>query len=53
MSPRFPAFVVERFVVPYALKALPCILVWLVLVWELVSWRGEPALVAKRAGGAA
>ena len=53
MSPRFPAVVVERIVVPYALKAVPCTLVWLVLVWELVSWRREPALVAKRAGGAA
>jgi Glycosyltransferase family 87 len=53
MSPRFPRVVVERIVEPYALKALPCILVWLALVWELAPWRQEPALVAKRATGPA
>ncbi|HEY6003343.1 MAG TPA: glycosyltransferase family 87 protein [Anaeromyxobacter sp.] len=51
MSPHFPDVLVQRVVRPYALKAVPCILVWLVLVYELVASRGEPAalVAAKRA----
>ncbi len=43
MSPRFPNFVIERVVQPYALKAVPCILVWLALLIELAVPRAEPA----------
>jgi hypothetical protein len=46
MSPRFPDAIVEHVVRPYALKAVPCILVWLVLVRELVAWRREPDALA-------
>jgi glycosyl transferase family 87 len=49
MSPRFPDVVVERLVRPYALKAVPCILVFAVIVLELVALRGEPLATAKRA----
>lgn len=49
MSPRFPEVLVERVVRPYALKAVPCILVFAVLVLELLALRGEPAaLVAEK-----
>jgi hypothetical protein len=48
MSPRFPGSVVDHVVEPYVLKAVPCILVWLALVLELVS----PAHEAPALGGA-
>ena len=37
MSPSdlFPAFIRKNYVQPYALKALPCVLIWLKLVWEM------------------
>lgn len=39
MSPSdlFPAFLKKTLVQPYALKALPCMLVWLRLVWEMLT----------------
>jgi hypothetical protein len=33
----FPAVVRREVVVPYALKALPCLLIWLVVVWEMAA----------------
>lgn len=33
----FPRFVRENYILPYALKALPCALIWLKLTWEM--WR--------------
>jgi glycosyl transferase family 87 len=48
MSPRFPSAVVDRVIQPYALKALPCFLVWIVLVIELVSSREETPCVTQR-----
>lgn len=41
MSPRFPDAVIDGVVRPYALKAVPCIAVFAVLVMELLAWRGE------------
>ena len=37
MSPSdlFPAYIRKEWVQPYALKALPCVLIWLKLVWEM------------------
>lgn len=32
----FPPYLREHFVLPYVLKALPCILVWLKLTWDLL-----------------
>lgn len=47
MSPRFPHFLVLELVEPYALKALPCLLIWLVAIWELATWeRPAPVLIA-------
>lgn len=47
MSPRFPNAVVQAVVVPYVLKAVPCIFVWAVVMVELF-WVGprprEPLL---------
>lgn len=38
MSPSdlFPAWVRQQIVQPYALKALPCVIIWLKLTWEMV-----------------
>ncbi len=39
MSPSdlFPAYIRKHYVQPYALKALPCVLVWLKLVYEMAT----------------
>ncbi len=39
MSPSdlFPAFIRKTYVQPYALKALPCVLIWLKLVYEMMT----------------
>lgn len=39
MSPSdlFPAFIRKNYVQPYALKALPCVLVWFKLVYEMAT----------------
>lgn len=34
-SDLFPRWLRQTYVLPYALKALPCILIWLKLVWEM------------------
>ena len=36
-SDLFPKYLREEFVKPYALKALPCVLVWLKLTYELLT----------------
>lgn len=36
-SDLFPRGVRQTYVLPYALKALPCILIWLKLVWEMCT----------------
>ena len=33
----FPAFIREKVILPYSLKALPCFIVWCVLVYQLLS----------------
>jgi len=39
MSPSdlFPAFIRKNYVQPYALKALPCVLIWFKLVYEMMT----------------
>lgn len=32
----FPLFIRKEIIVPYCLKALPCIVIWLVMIWRLV-----------------
>ena len=38
MSPSdlFPAFLRKTYVHPYALKALPCVVIWLTLIYEMI-----------------
>ena len=38
MSPSdlFPAFIRKNYVHPYALKALPCVVIWLTLIYEMI-----------------
>ena len=33
----FPAFLRKQYVVPYVLKALPCILIWLKIIFEMMT----------------
>lgn len=33
----FPMFLKKEYIVPYALKALPCTLIWLKIIWELLT----------------
>lgn len=36
-SDLFPRYIRETFIVPYALKALPCALVWFKIIWEQLT----------------
>jgi hypothetical protein len=40
----FPSFVREDFIKPYALKALPCVLIWFRIVYEMIRLK-ETAVV--------
>lgn len=42
-SDLFPAFIRKNYVQPYALKALPCVLIWLKLEWEMMTHDYAPA----------
>ena len=47
-SDLFPRSVFKRYVLPYALKALPCILVWLKLVWEMMTCSYELRVTSRK-----
>ncbi|TDQ76673.1 glycosyltransferase family 87 protein [Sphingobacterium yanglingense] len=36
-SDLFPKFVREEYIIPYSLKALPCVLVWFAIVYEMLT----------------
>jgi hypothetical protein len=40
----FPKFVRENYIVPYSLKALPCILIWIRIQYDLLSFRRTEAV---------
>jgi len=45
----FPRFIREEFLKPYHIKAIPCIIVWVVCMDELFTWKNraiEPSLAA-------
>lgn len=45
----FPRFIREEFLKPYHIKAIPCIIVWVVCMYELFTWKNraiEPSLAA-------
>ena len=33
----FPSYIRKTYVIPYALKALPCVLIWFKIVWEQLT----------------
>ena len=33
----FPSYLREHFIRPYALKALPCVLIWFVLIYDMIT----------------
>ena len=42
----FPRAIREQYVIPYVLKAVPCILIWIKLIWDMMksevrSWESE------------
>ncbi|MCK6691139.1 MAG: DUF2029 domain-containing protein, partial [Thermoanaerobaculia bacterium] len=39
----FPRFLREQWVQPYVLKAVPCILIWLIISWQILTQRFLPA----------
>ncbi|MCC8170864.1 MAG: DUF2029 domain-containing protein [Parabacteroides sp.] len=45
-SDLFPAFIRKNLVQPYALKALPCVLIWLKLCWEMCTRNYAPRQAA-------
>jgi hypothetical protein len=40
----FPPFIKEHFVRPYAIKAVPCIILWVVLIYQLLTLKPEEAV---------
>lgn len=47
-SDLFPAYIRREFVLPYALKALPCVLIWLKLSYELLTRNFSPSRGTER-----
>lgn len=39
-SDLFPAYIRENLISPYALKALPCFMVWLTLIYQILTQKG-------------
>lgn len=39
----FPRFLKKNFIAPYALKALPCLVLWLMIWWQLMKQNFYPA----------
>jgi hypothetical protein len=37
----FPRFLREEFVIPYSLKVVPCILIWLVILYKMIVMKNE------------
>lgn len=37
----FPRYMREEFVKPYVLKAVPCILIWMKIIYDMIVWRKE------------
>ena len=46
----FPLFIRNALIKPYALKALPCVLTWLVITYQLLFYRGRDIDAAQTAG---
>lgn len=46
----FPLFIRNALIKPYALKALPCVLTWLVITFQLLFYRGRDFDAAQTAG---
>ena len=46
----FPLFIRNALIKPYALKALPCVLTWLVITYQLLFYRGRDFDAAQTAG---
>jgi hypothetical protein len=40
-SDLIPRFLRENYIIPYALKALPCVLIWFRIVYEMITFQSE------------
>ena len=45
----FPKYIRDEFIWPYSLKVVPCILIWTILSWQLIS--GKLAIKESRISG--
>ena len=43
----FPGYIVENYVRKYSLKAIPCIIIWLVIVYQMLTEKFEPKINEK------
>ena len=43
----FPGYIVENYVRKYSLKAIPCIIIWLVIVYQILTEKFEPKINEK------
>jgi len=41
----FPKIVRDNYIVPYSLKALPCILIWIKIQYEMLTFRGRKEIM--------
>ncbi len=44
-SDLFPKYIRETYIIPYALKALPCLLIWLKIIYEMINFDSNHYIV--------
>lgn len=44
----FPCYIRKTYVIPYALKALPCVLIWFKIVWEQLTLDFQSRFIGRR-----
>jgi hypothetical protein len=37
----FPHYIKANYIKPYALKALPCLIIWLTIIWDMVTYKSD------------
>ncbi len=40
----FPKFIRDTYIIPYSLKALPCILIWMKVIFEMINYKSSSQL---------
>gem|GEM_PF-7094394 len=47
-SDLFPKYIRVNYVIPYKLKALPCVLIWFKIIYEMITRKFDAGLHAKQ-----